>query len=243
QSMPSEAIERIWGEGRVRIFLSHKAEFKEQTAGLKAALLRCGIVSFVAHEDIEPAEEWQPEIERALFSMDALVALLTANFHDSNWTDQEVGVAIGRGIPVIGIQLGCVPYGLLGKSQALGGCTLSRPEEMAAAIFGVLYRRLPDKSRLFDAALTAYSASTTWHDSAWKVQNLFTRFESLSEEQVNRLMAAYNTNVQNSNSFDGMDALNPLLNKWTGKTWIVQNNRLVQSKPLSQPSQDDEIPF
>ncbi len=29
--------------------------------------------------------------------MDALAALLTTDFHDSNWTDQEVGFAIGRG--------------------------------------------------------------------------------------------------------------------------------------------------
>jgi hypothetical protein len=33
----------------------------------------------------------QNEIETALESMDAFVALLTENFHESLWTDQEVG--------------------------------------------------------------------------------------------------------------------------------------------------------
>ena len=54
-------------------------------------------------------KEWETEIESALFSMDVLVALLTDGFHDSNWTDQEVGVAIGRKIPVVPVRLGKGP--------------------------------------------------------------------------------------------------------------------------------------
>ena len=67
--------------------------------------------------------------------MDALVALLTENFHDSNWTDQEVGVAIGRDVPVITIRMGTDPYGLMGKWQALSGCHFSKSDDMAAKIF------------------------------------------------------------------------------------------------------------
>src|SRR5208283_1859713 len=74
---------------------------------------------FVAHEDIHPTTEWQNEIENALFSMDAFVALMTQEFHDSLWTDQEVGVAFGRGVPIIAVKLGRDPYGFIGKFQAL----------------------------------------------------------------------------------------------------------------------------
>ena len=66
-----------------------------------------------------PQKAWQDEIENALFSMDAFVALMTPEFHDSLWTDQEVGVAIGRGVPIIAIKLGTNPYGFIGKFQAL----------------------------------------------------------------------------------------------------------------------------
>ncbi len=93
-SMSADSLQRIWGPYHVRVFLSHKATVKVQTSQLKQSLARCGIAAFVANEDIEPTQEWQREVERALFSMDALVALLTPDFHDSNWTDQEVGVAI-----------------------------------------------------------------------------------------------------------------------------------------------------
>ena len=72
--------EGLWGDGAFRVFISHVAKDKEFAASLKVSLERRGIASFVAHEDIEPMREWELEIERALFSMDVLVALLTEGF-------------------------------------------------------------------------------------------------------------------------------------------------------------------
>ena len=62
-------LEDLWGDGVVRVFISHVAEHKEFAANLKVSLGRRGMASFVAHEDIEPMREWETEIERGLFSM------------------------------------------------------------------------------------------------------------------------------------------------------------------------------
>ena len=78
-----------------------------------------GISCFVAHSDIEPTRTWQKEIEKALFSMDVLIALMTEDFSDSNWTDQEIGVAIGRNVLILPIRMGADPYGFIGKYQAI----------------------------------------------------------------------------------------------------------------------------
>jgi len=51
--------------------------------------------------------------------MDAFVALLTEEFHDSDWTDQEVGFALGRTVPVIAVKLDMDSYGFIGKFQAV----------------------------------------------------------------------------------------------------------------------------
>jgi len=110
---------RIWGRSGYRLFLSHKTEVKKNAAELKACLAPFGVSCFVAHEDIHPTKEWQREIENALISMDAFVALMTDKFHDSLWTDQEVGFAVGRGVPIIALKLGRDPYGFIGKFQAL----------------------------------------------------------------------------------------------------------------------------
>jgi nucleoside 2-deoxyribosyltransferase len=56
--------------------------------------------------NIEPTKEWQNEIEAALSTCDALVALLHPGFHVSMWTDQEIGYAMGRGIPVYSVGFG-----------------------------------------------------------------------------------------------------------------------------------------
>jgi len=53
--------------------------------------------------------------------MDALVALLAPGFKESNWCDQEVGVAIGRQLPIISVRQGLDPYGFIGKYQAVQG--------------------------------------------------------------------------------------------------------------------------
>ncbi len=67
----------FWLPGHFRLFISHLGEHKESAQRLAKTLRAYGITSFVAHEDIEPTKEWQLEIHRALFSMDALAAILS----------------------------------------------------------------------------------------------------------------------------------------------------------------------
>jgi TIR domain len=110
---------KFWRPNHFRLFLSHLSSFKEKTSQLQKNLLNYGISSFVAHEDIEPTQEWLGEIEKALFSMDALAAILMPGFEESNWTDQEVGVAVGRDVLVIPIRRGKDPYGFIGKYQGM----------------------------------------------------------------------------------------------------------------------------
>jgi hypothetical protein len=38
--------------------------------------------------------------------MDILVALMTNEFQNSNWIDQEIGIALGRNKKVISVNLG-----------------------------------------------------------------------------------------------------------------------------------------
>ena len=64
------------------------------------------INGFVAHEDIHPTLEWQKEIERALYAMDAFSAIHTPGFSKSTWTQQEIGFAVGRGVKVISLKMG-----------------------------------------------------------------------------------------------------------------------------------------
>jgi hypothetical protein len=74
---------------------------------------------FVAHVQIEPSEDWRQVIARAPHTCHALVAYVTPDFHESLWTDQEVGWTLGRRLPVIPISVRVQPYGFFGAIQAI----------------------------------------------------------------------------------------------------------------------------
>ncbi|WP_161596982.1 toll/interleukin-1 receptor domain-containing protein [Rhizobium glycinendophyticum] len=111
---------RNW-EGSVsfRLFISHVSVDNLKATRLKECLVPYSISGFVAHEDIAPTLEWQGEIERGLRTMDALLAIHTPGFSKSNWCQQEVGYALGRGVKIISLKLGEDPTGFIGKHQAL----------------------------------------------------------------------------------------------------------------------------
>jgi len=240
---PPAAISRIWGSGHIRLFFSHKAEYKQQASQLKAALERYGIACFVAHQDIHPTEEWQREIEYALGTMDALVALLTPDFHESDWTDQEIGTALGCGVPVIAVRLGLDPYGFIGKRQALVHCSWEDIDSMAAHIYSVLRKRLPDQSRLFEAAVAAYAGSKSLADSEWKVKNVLAGFEKVDSAQAEKVAAAYSANGNNYLASSARSVLLALLERWTGQKWVAHGPRLAKSQSDESVNVEDDIPF
>ncbi len=187
-----EAVNRIWGNDGYRLFLSHKTEVKKETAELKEKLKLFGISGFVAHEDIRPTEEWQSEIENALFSMDAFVALMTEDFHGSNWTDQEVGFAFGRSVPIISVKLGKDPYGFLGKSQAIS-CSW----DMAAK---EIVKILMSHDRMLNAYIKAIRDCQEY-DDANPLSELLPFIKRISNQQASNLISAFNKNVQVRDSF------------------------------------------
>jgi hypothetical protein len=151
---------RFWEPGHLRVFLSHLSSFRMTAGALQRALRSYGISAFVAHVDIEPTKEWQMEIEAALFSMDALVAITMTGFKESNWTDQEVGVAIGRGVLVIPVIKDLDPYGFIGKYQGFNARG-KRVSEVARSIFDILVRSPKTRSKMLSALVdTAASAGS-----------------------------------------------------------------------------------
>jgi len=150
------------GETDFRLFISHLAKDKDKATRLKSCLAAHGISGFVAHEDIHPTLEWQVEIERGLFSMDAMVAVHTPGFSASMWTQQEVGFALGRGIKVISLKMGEDPTGFISKRQALP--RLNRKAEDVAAEIAALLTRDPLTAPRLQEAQAKRQDSFAAHD-------------------------------------------------------------------------------
>jgi hypothetical protein len=236
------ASSRIWGNEskKIKMFLSHKAEYKKQTADLKLLMERFGFTCFVAHEDIQPTKEWQDEIENALFSMDVLVALMTEDFHNSNWTDQEIGVAIGRGVLVIPVKMGKDPYGFIGKYQALNG-SWQNITQIARGIFAILVNHSRFREALFKSAIYTLEKAASYDISHFVVKDILPHFGKLNPSQVNEIQEVYKQNDQIYGCYlVGRDLPN-ILNNLTGKKYKISNRSIVENVP--QVSITDEIPF
>lgn len=120
QAVAPETTDDLWPVGTVRVFISHLATRREEAHKIAEVLRHVGFACFVAHDQIQPSRSWLREIERALRSCDILLAYVTPGFADSDWTDQEVGWALGRDLVVIPVSVeGAVPTGFLGTYQAV----------------------------------------------------------------------------------------------------------------------------
>ncbi len=188
--------ERIWGKTGYRVFLSHRSDSKKETAKLKTELQLFGISAFVAHEDIHPTKAWQDEIDNALSTMDAFVALMTPDFHESEWTDQEVGFALARGVPMIAANLGRDPYGFMGKFQALPTDWLSAALDIAKILIS--------NDRMVTAYIKALPNCPSYDDGN-TLAKLLPKIEKLSISQIDQIIECYNSNndIRGSYGFDG----------------------------------------
>ena len=202
RTIPDPVANRIWDMDCFRIFLSHKSGVKKKTSVLKDKLRLYGVSCFVAHEDIHPTKKWQNEIENALHTMDSFVALLTEKFHKSLWTDQEVGFAFGRGVPIISVNLGKDPYGFIGKFQALSCTWETAPIEIAK----LLIKKEPMINAYINAVLEC-----TGYDDGNKLSELLPFIDSLSDDQIDKLINAYNENSQVYDSY-GFNGKSPTHN-------------------------------
>ncbi len=186
----SESFEGLWPVGTVRIFISHLAKLKAEVHDLARVLRAIGFACFVAHDAIQPSRAWQREIERALRSCDVMVAYVSPGSAESDWTDQEVGWALGRDLAVIPISVdGETPKGFLGTYQAVrrrdnqGDVSLAR--EVTKAIVDAVFEAqrpaapairdriaalLADafcRVRSYDGARFWYSVLTRLPKAAW----------------------------------------------------------------------------
>lgn len=116
-------MDEIWGDrsrDSARIFLSHRAKDRKSASEVAQGLRQFGHRTFVAHEDTRATREWRDEILHALSTMTHFVGLVSDEFHEGSWTDQEIGYAFAReGVKRMFIKLSVDdPRGLAGFEQA-----------------------------------------------------------------------------------------------------------------------------
>ena len=222
----------FWEPFHFKLFLSHISSFKKTTSLLQASLRTYGISAFVAHVDIEPTKEWQDEIEAGLYSMEALAAILMPGFEASKWCDQEVGVAIGRGVLVIPIMRGLNPYGFISKYQGLYAEGKS-VAAVAESIFRVLSTSPKTRSRMLACLVETTLRAPSSKDAIDKLKHLAS-LGSVPPAYLEQLREGARSSVSLSEK-EPLDELNRLLE--------ASNLEPVSAEQPQTIFDDDNIPF
>lgn len=204
----------FWQKDMLRVFVSHLAAHRAFAAELQTALLKYGISCFVAHNDIEPTQEWQTQIEIALATCESLIALLHPTFHASNWTDQEIGFAMGRNVPVFSVRFGQDPYGFIGRFQGFNG-NGKTTADLARELFDVYRKNKQSQKRMGEVLVRLFEQSASYaYSKTWL--SYLEELESWQPSFAERIQAALGNNSQISESWGVADRVAALSKKWKG---------------------------
>lgn len=224
----------LWGDGnRLRLFISHLAEYKAVANHLAEALEPFGVSTFVAHDSIKPMKEWQKEILNGLMTMEVMVVLLTDGFHNSVWTDQEIGFALGKGIPIICVKTSALdPQGFIGSKQALK----TSSEDIASVapnLFQTLIKEIGQEERHKEILIESFVSSKSYFEAMENLDRLVQVVDSLNDADLIRIMAGYAQNDQLYNCtgiHNRGNRFKQYLERATGKEFEFKYREIIELK-------------
>lgn len=112
---------RVYKTGKLKVFISYSSKDRRIAAKLKDALSEFGLECFLAHDNLKVSDEWKTKILNELNACDIFIPLLSQNFKESEWTAQEIGLAISRpNVLVLPLRIdSTLPYGFNAHLQAV----------------------------------------------------------------------------------------------------------------------------
>jgi hypothetical protein len=186
-------------------------------------LEKYGMEVFLAHEDIAPSAEWQEVIIRELKQTDVFLPLLTKSYKDSDWTDQEIGIAFGDEKFIIPLKVEIDPYGFISKFQALKfkydvqtdrfGSSIYSCLESCLEIIESIFNNKNLKDNLQDCLIKSFVRSVSFADAADKTQ-LLSKFGTFSKDQINEVVRGSIENRQVHESWKAQNFLKEFILKY-----------------------------
>jgi len=190
-------------------FLSYSHKDRRLAGYTKECLDSYGFDTFLAHENLEPTEEWQKSILKRLKDCIVFLPLLTDAFTKSEWTDQETGMAVGLKKVIVPLKVTRNPYGFISKyqAQALDAETI---EEACWKIVKKLAAKAKLAAGIRDGVIQMFGNSRSFAsaaDNAKKLKSL----EPFSKEQLNEIVRVSSRNSQIYSGFDARRCVRDLI--------------------------------
>jgi len=179
----------------IDIFVSHSNLEKSIATDLKQKLQDTNMRVFLAHDDIDGGDDWMKELYEKINECDVFIVLLSNNYRQANFCDQETGVAYSMNKPMIPLSMDDTkPYGFMSKYQSTN---LLSPisEDKIVEIKNLVYAHTKQGQDIIDNLIDQLSKATSFVNANALAKLVFT-FTKFSKPQINKIAAAYCDNYE-----------------------------------------------
>jgi hypothetical protein len=168
--------------------------------------------------------------------MDALAAILTNDFNDSKWTDQEVGFAVAKNVLIIPISKELQPYGFIARFQSVNpnGASVAA---VAEQVFQSICKNPKTKSKMVDVLVRTISSSSDPDEASFRVGKL----EEIDDESMDSDWEKLRENIVANQTLRESKAFTEQINAILIRKDIAAIT--VEQKSPFDLDPDDEIPF
>ena len=184
----------------IKGFLSHSDKDKKIAADLKEKLHKHGIDLFLAHVDLEGGVEWVTKLFAEVQNCDLFLVLLSKNYHHSNFTDQETGIALSIPKPILPI---CIdetrPYGFIERYHGIVCNPNFTPSNIAKITKSCKALTKPENP-IVDDLIKRLSNAESYSDAHFLAKMLDEQ-EKFSKKQINAIAKAFLDNIEINQSF------------------------------------------
>jgi hypothetical protein len=163
--------------------------------------------------------------------VEVMLAFVTDDFHEGVWTNQEIGYALGKGVPIIPVKFQRKdPVGFIGTTQALKG-RLDLVEEAAPAIYRLLVDKLGQKGRLQQALVSAFAKSPSFDAARDRFDRIYGVVSTLTDDEVGQIQTAYSSNERLHGAYylkNRYNRLTEFMKRCTGKEFNIDGKELKE---------------
>jgi TIR domain len=201
-------------------FLSYSHRDRQLAGRIRYVLGTYGIAAFLAHEDIQPSQEWQDEISHRLHACEVFFPLLTDSFKGSDWTDQETGIAVALNKIIVPLKATLDPYGFIARYQAQwfdaeelnGSLNLPGIDESCWNVVRSLARRSDIGDRIKNGIIGKFAESGAFKEAGQYASRL-QDIEPFDATQVEEIVRVSCKNSQIHGSFAARDYVRDLMKR------------------------------
>ena len=173
----------------IRVFISYSGKDKKMAGEIARVMKSLRMKPFLAHDDIVAGEQWKEAVRKEICECDMLVALVTPNFHKSEYTEQEAGAAWVLEKPILAILTDEEkPTGFIAERQGVQ----YRHDYPAITVSGILRFVLSEICKDEDMVdtLTELLAEAKSYEAADCVADLLVHEKDLTAEQLDAIKSA-----------------------------------------------------